>query len=255
MSLPQFAYCKVAISPVRSTHQDSAEMVTQLLFGELVELKELVSNWCKITVFSDNYEGWVDIKQLGFLSPKEMKKWFDNSSMTPKLISQLSSSNGNFWITKGSYVAQDETNQFSIGADKYQLIDTQSNNHSEFNTISAFALSYLNTPYLWGGKSPFGIDCSGFTQLVFRYFNHNLPRDAYQQAELGSKIDFTDCKPGDLAFFTNISGKIIHVGIVLENNKIIHASGYVRIDTLTSSGILNEDKKELTHSLFSIQRI
>jgi gamma-D-glutamyl-L-lysine dipeptidyl-peptidase len=125
-------------------------------------------------------------------------------------------------------------------------------------TISSwqeFALTYLNTPYLWGGKSPFGIDCSGFTQQVFRFKGINIPRDAYQQEELGILIEFDDVQEGDVAFFSNDKGKITHVGIILNDKQIIHASSWVRIDQLKYDGIYTSDTSEKTHQLASIKRI
>jgi len=112
----------------------------------------------------------------------------------------------------------------------------------------------LNAPYLWGGKSFFGIDCSGFTQQVFRFLDKRLPRDAYQQAEEGMTVEFDETEVGDLAFFANASGKITHVGIILENMQIIHAHGAVRLDELTKEGIFSADKGGITHYLTVIKR-
>ena len=125
-----------------------------------------------------------------------------------------------------------------------------------FNDHEKYALTLLNTPYLWGGKGPLGIDCSGFTQLIYQLCGKQLPRDAYQQAELGDEIDtLTNTQTGDLAFFQNKEGKINHVGLILDNNEIIHASGKVRIDQLKEEGIYAKDFKKITHKMHSIKRI
>ncbi len=122
--------------------------------------------------------------------------------------------------------------------------------------LKATAYLFLNAPYLWGGRSPFGIDCSGFTQLVYKLNGYQLPRDASQQVELGTPLSFVEeAEPGDLAFFDNPEGKIIHVGIILEENKIIHAHGKVRVDRLDHSGIYNVDRKLHTHKLRVIKKI
>ncbi len=114
----------------------------------------------------------------------------------------------------------------------------------------------MNAPYLWGGKTPFGIDCSGFTQMVYKLNGHALLRDASEQASQGIALSFIEeSEPGDLAFFDNSEGQIIHVGIIMEDNHIIHAHGKVRIDRLDHSGIYNIDKKIHTHKLRVIKKI
>ncbi len=249
----QLAYCKVNISPVRAENRDASEMVTQLLFGEIVHVHETEGSWCKITVYSDNYEGWVDTKQLGFLTQKEARRWMDAMIPETKLTTQIQTPWGKQWISRGACIPSENSGAFKIGNDSFFFFDEPKS--KIFRSPAELAEEYLNTPYLWGGKSPFGIDCSGLTQMVFRFFDINLPRDAYQQAEHGMEIPFAEAEPNDLAFFTNDKGKVIHVGILLEGQKIIHASGQVRIDTLTSSGIVNEEKKVITHTLSGIRRL
>mgnify|MGYP003978580471 FL=1 len=122
--------------------------------------------------------------------------------------------------------------------------------------ITENAMMYLNSPYLWGGRTPFGIDCSGFTQMVYRLQGIDLPRDAYQQAEVGTTLSFVEeSEAGDLAFFDNAEGKVIHVGIILDNNHIIHASGKVRIDRIDQQGIFNKEEGKHTHKLRLIKSI
>jgi len=118
------------------------------------------------------------------------------------------------------------------------------------------ALIFLNAPYLWGGRTPFGIDCSGFTQIIYRLQGIKIPRDAYQQADLGTPLNFIEeSEEGDLAFFNNNEGKIVHVGLIMKNNQIIHASGKVRIDKIDQKGIFNIEKNKHTHKLRIIKKL
>lgn len=249
----KLGYCKVSISPVRAENRDASEMVTQLLFGELVHVHEISGPWCRITVYNDNYPGWVDAKQIGLLTSKESVRWQDAMSPETALARQIETPWGRQWITRGAFVAHDASNTFSIGGDRFSFPDDAP--VKRYASPQELALEYLNAPYLWGGRNPFGIDCSGFMQVVFRCFGINLPRDASQQAEHGADIPFGEAEPGDLAFFSNDAGKVIHVGLLLEDQQIIHASGQVRIDTLAASGIVHHEKKEITHTLCGIRRL
>ncbi len=251
--IPKKAFCLVHISPVRKSNEDTSEMVTQLLFGEIFTVHEIRQSWCKITTFLDQYDGWIDLKQAYFLSEKEARKWLDVSVPQLELIQEISTPWGKQLISRGAYIPFDKRQEFNIGACSFRLIA-----NSLFSKPTApykFAKEYLNTPYLWGGKNSFGIDCSGLTQMVYRFFDYNLPRDASQQVEIGREVEFNDILPNDLAFFENANGKISHVGIVAEDQTIIHASGSVRIDLFTRAGIFNEELQSLTHNLKIIKRL
>ena len=247
-----FWYCGVSIAPVRSEPKDSAEMITQLLFGEIIELMETDRQWRKVKSYSDQYEGWIDEKLILPLTEKELKKWMDRQTLLFYSQYRLSTKTGDLLLTKGCFIPDVEANAtVHIGNEEYQLLDVPCDIP---NDIQAIAKSYLNAPYLWGGKTLFGIDCSGFTQLVYRFLSISLPRDAYQQAEDGAKIQLKDTQPGDLAFFDNEGGKIIHVGIVLDDQQIIHAHGQVRIDKLDAEGIYNTERSYYSHKLCLIKR-
>ncbi len=252
MSL-KFGYCKVSISPVRSENKDQAEIVTQLLFGEIIQIEEILGSWCKIITFSDSYSGWIDIKHFLPLTQKELNRWQDGLSIENSIFRTLETPWGNQRIVKGSFIPYMNDKGFNIGNDFFQFIEPE----IKLSTDSVYELAteYLNTPYLWGGKSPFGIDCSGLTQTVFRFFEKNLPRDASQQVDHGLEIDFEDILSGDIAFFHNKEGEIIHVGVLNGEGLIIHASGCVRIDSITKEGIIHSESGYLTHSLTVIKRL
>jgi len=250
--MENLAYCKVAIAPVRADHSDRSEIVTQLLFGEVVTILAHERQWMKIQSYADNYEGWIDGKQVHFLRLKEVNRWYDGLTIETALVRRIETPWGAQWITRGAFVPYDNSGEFSIGKDHFRFLDEPSIAPA---TPAELAISYENTPYLWGGKSPFGIDCSALMQLVHRYFGINLPRDASQQVELGMDIPFGEHQAGDLAFFSNAEGRIHHVGLLLSETTIIHASGWVRTDDFTPSGIVRRPADELSHTLYGIRRL
>jgi gamma-D-glutamyl-L-lysine dipeptidyl-peptidase len=246
------AFCKVSIAPVRAEASDRSEIVTQLLFGELVEITQVADNWLKIQSFMDGYEGWIDSKQIQDLREKEFSRWMDGLVVEHSEFRLVDGPEGKQLLPKGFFRPSDSEETFSIGKSTYRFL----NEEDVFpSSLIDFALSYLNAPYLWGGKTPFGIDCSGFMQQIHRVFNYQLPRDASQQAEIGQEIDFEDREAGDLAFFISDSGNIHHVGLLLNKDEIIHAHGYVRIDDFSSRGITRKIDEVHSHKLHSIKRL
>lgn len=242
------AFCALSVIPVREEPNDSAQQVTQLLFGEPVEILQHNRPWLKIRSYLDGYEGYIDHKQVLALTEKELRCWLDACTYSHEHFQVLNGPFGKQLLSGGSLIGS--LDEFFIGNLSYTVVQKPRSIDSW-----AYALSFLNTPYMWGGKSSFGIDCSGLVQNVFRQLDFNLPRDAYQQAKLGAAIQFTEKKALDLAFFKNSNGKIHHVGLVGPNEQILHASGQVRLDQLKAEGIFNEAAANFTHSLFEIRRL
>lgn len=249
----------LSIVPVRRKPDDRSEITTQLLFGELCEILTKKHNgWCRISVEWDNYEGWVDRKQITLISEKQFKSLSRNRAFALDICAPVYSDSTNLPILIGSTLPGFDGITLKVpgGRMRYSGQTISIDADFKFKLLRKIATKYLGSPYLWGGRSPFGIDCSGFVQNVFKFFNIRMPRDAYQQAGEGEVVHFiNEIKLGDLAFFDNADGKIIHVGIILDDENIIHASGEVRIDLLDHYGIFNKEQKRYTHALRIVKRI
>jgi hypothetical protein len=236
-------------------------MLTQLLFGELFEIIEKTDGWIRVRLIYDDYEGWIDSMQYLPLYNETFEKLNDfGGAITLDLVQVLINETKNYVIpvVLGSSLPYVVNNTFYIDDHKYSFEGNVRTNSEEVtgNKIVENAYMYLDAPYLWGGRSPFGIDCSGFVQMVYKLSGIKLFRDASQQAAQGTTINFlSEALPGDLAFFDNEENQIVHTGIVLAKNQIIHASGRVRVDTLDHEGIYQVKKKKYTHKLRLIKRI
>ncbi|MAU31371.1 MAG: hydrolase Nlp/P60 [Flavobacteriaceae bacterium] len=245
----QYGVCKLSIVPVRISNSDKSEMVTQLIYGDLISIIEEKENWTKIKSNFDNYIGWIDSKQYQKINEVQ-KKDLEIESYSSDLVEFVENEKKELiTITIGSVISRSNVlNNKFLGK---HITGKQSK-----ESIVNIALLYLHTPYLWGGKTPFGIDCSGFTQMVYKINGYKLLRDSKDQATQGKTLSFIEeSEPGDLAFFHNKEDVIVHVGIILKDNHIIHASGKVRIDRLDQTGIYNNDKKTHTHYLRYIKKI
>lgn len=255
----QFGICRVSIAPIRAEASDRSEIYTQLLFGDSFEIIESTEKWMRIRTLYDTYEGWIDPKQSTYISAEEFKKWPEHQWIIglDRLPKAVKSNGESIYLVPGCTLPNFQNNQFDFGGETYQfggqaILPEPGKFAAELENASLF---YLNSPYLWGGRTPWGIDCSGLSQLVYKHFGIKILRDAAQQATQGETVDFlTSAKPGDLAFFDNEEGRIIHVGILLSQDRIIHASGRVKIDPIDHQGIYSEELGKHSHRLRIIKR-
>ena len=242
--------CHLSIVPLRKENNHRSEMVSQLLYGDCFKILKKRKEWLHVLSLSDSYTGWIDRKQGQEIPTDEAQHIAENPKYAYNLIHYINSTNHEMLpIVLGSNVAGTSLlNQDYDG-------DITEGEKAKENLVHTASL-YLNAPYLWGGKTPFGIDCSGFSQMIYRLNGVALPRDAFQQATVGKTLSFIEeSEPGDLAFFDDDEGQIIHVGVLLKNNFIMHAHGNVRIDRIDQTGIFNIQKNIHSHRLRLIKKI
>ena len=247
----QYGITHLSIVPLRDEPSDPSELVSQVLYGDCFKVLEQRKKWSKIRLEFDNYEGWIDNKQYIEISEDMYKNVSSETlSVSADLVEYITTQEGHLnLIPLGATL-----NGLSLLNHSYDG-ESLTEKQPKKNLIDT-AFMYLNTPYLWGGKTPFGIDCSGFTQMVYKLNGYRILRDASQQATQGEALSFIEeSEPGDLAFFDNSEGIITHVGIIMKDNYIIHAHGCVRVDRLDHTGIFNTERNAHTHKLRVIKRI
>ena len=260
MEITGHGVCRLSLVPVRQDPAHSAEQVTQLLFGDHYQVLATASGdkWIRIRTDFDHYEGWIDIKQHHAISP-EYFEYINRTEfkITTDLTSSILYNKSPQLILMGSIIPISSSELFKM--EEQFAFNGEAKNlgqKRDYEFLKNIAVRYLNAPYQWGGKSPFGIDCSGFTQMVYKICGYRLLRDSRMQVTQGKAVNnYNESMPGDLAFFKDGEGKIVHVGIVLENSRIIHAHGRVRIDQLTEEGILNQETRIYSHTTPSFRRM
>jgi len=251
-----YGICNLAIIPLRIEPNDRSEQVSQVLFGEHFEILEKYKQWFKVRLQYDNYEGWIDSKQCQIISESDFNEISNSAQILNHDLVEYITTKDNLLIPIPIGSSLSFLNFEGINTNSFEFEGLKVTGIKPKNELIKTAYMYLNAPYLWGGKTPFGIDCSGFTQMVYKLNGYKLLRDASQQSTQGEALSFIEeSEPGDLAFFDNEEGKIIHVGIIMNDNYIIHASGKVRIDRLDHLGIYNAEANRHTHKLRVIKKI
>jgi hypothetical protein len=255
-----YGICRLAIVTVRKEADQKTEPVTQMLFGDHYEVIETSKDqkWLSVNIISDNTQGWIDKLQHHSIS----KEYFDqightNFKITTDISSTLLYKKSQLTIVMGSIVPISASElfkmeeQFAFNGEAKSL-----GQRRDFAFLKDVANKYLNAPYFPGGKSPFGIDSAGFTQMVFKIAGYQIPRSIQQQWTHGIAFNgIGSALPGDLAFFKGKDGKVNHVGIFIDEQRIIHCSGRVRIDYLMEDGILAAETKIYTHTLAGFRRV
>lgn len=247
--------CENVFVPLRSGPSHKSEMMSQILFGEKYTLTDQAGKWIKIKTLFDSYDGWIDLDHLQQMPYTDNSKGF----VINKSLLCHKEDKSKLVLEPGSeiYNPDFKSKTFTIGKTIFKTSSDFSNSWISTNeSHTDTATRFINSPYIWGGRIPSGIDCSGLTQLVYKIHGLSIPRDSNQQAEVGETISFiSDSKPGDLVFFDNEMGHISHVGMIFSGGLVIHASGRVRIDTIDHQGIFKPETGKYSHHLRIIKRI
>lgn len=255
-----YAVCSVSVMPLRAEPAHRAEQVSQLLFGERMEvLAEEKNGWLQVRCEWDDYEGWVKKGQVAIITYKDYRKPLNY--YTAGLNDTIQVEHGHFVLSPGSSLFQMKKRDLKWGSKEFSFKGRKiaiKQAEATAEGARAYSKMFMGAPYQWGGRCLMGIDCSGFTQVVYKLMNIRIPRDASQQAVVGETVDFLqEGRCGDLAFFDNEEGRITHVGILLNDHTIIHAtetSGCVVIDPIDNGGIISKQLRMRTHQLRLIKR-
>jgi len=245
------------------THK--SQLVSQLLFGDAYQMEEIVGDWLKIKTLDCGYEGYIEKKLWNEMHEKDaaeystLKKYFVTDYL---IFIKEFETNITFPVFMGSSFPEPKDNMLILGNSIFvvelpeeRAILKLPNLTEQQSALLRFASGFIRSPYLWGGRTPAGIDCSALVQLVFKRIEIALPRDASQQVNYGTQIDFaTEWQVGDVAFFDNDDGIITHVGVICGKDKILHASGFVKIDMLDTTGIYSKPLEQYTHKLRIVKR-
>ncbi len=257
--MSSYVICPLSIVPIRNGASDKSEILSQLLFGELAEVvEEKGRKWSKVRCVWDNYVGWVASNQIKPITPSEFETFRDHFAYSLELFQPLMTDKACIPIVLGARLPNFDGMRFRLDSTYYTfsgqaIFPEHVKPGAEF--VLKIARRYLHAPFLWGGRTPMGIDAAGLVQMVFKIAGISLPREAGQQVYIGDAVDFVEqAQPGDVAYFENRAGRIAHCGIILPEGEVIHAFGSVRIDKVDHYGIYDRDAGKYTHRLRVVKR-
>jgi len=247
--------CENVFVPLRLSPSHRSEMLSQILFGEKYIILDKSGTWLKIETLFDKYIGWIDMNHLQYSDDSNDSSGY----VLNRSLLCYKNDKTKLVLEAGCEVYNPDfkTKMFTIGKNKFTTCPDFSRSYiTTRESLAETAMKFINSPYIWGGRIPSGIDCSGLTQLVYKIHGMIIPRDSSKQAESGENIGFLDeTEPGDLVFFDNEKGRISHVGMIISRGLVIHASGRVRIDTIDTQGIYKAEFVKYSHHLRNIRRI
>lgn len=250
--MTDFGFCSIPAVALRAGASHRSEMVSQLLFGETYRILQSEGEWLEVETDFDGYRGFIAANQHKALDEKNYREWKDTPAEATQDFLRICDlqERTSFWCPPAATLPSNDSRFIHIGSYRFEAEKLPA--HRNLTDILKL---YEGAPYLWGGRTPWGTDCSGFTQAVFKTQGISLPRDASQQIRLGEEISLQESGFGDLAFFQNTEGQITHVGFVFDSGLILHCSGHVRLDLLDEHGIVRLDDHVQTHQLHSIKHI
>lgn len=256
----QFGICPLSTVAIRNRSSHKSEMISQLLFGEMVEvLEQKGRQWSRVRCRDDNFVGWVATQQLEEITPQEVETYAAHYAFALELYQAANRDEDFLPITLGARLPKFDGMRFQLGHQFYTYSGQAAFPEDivpRARLVMKIARRFLRVPMLWGGRSPLGVDAAGLVQVVYRIAGQTLPREAFQQVLRGTAVHFVEQSlPGDLAFFENRSGRITHTGIIFPDQQILHVDGQVRLDRIDHYGIFNTSQQRYTHRLRIIKRL
>lgn len=253
-----YAMGRYAAAAIRAKAKDTAELRSQLLFGEPVDVLETDQNFARVRCCDDAFEGFVRADQLLTIDERTFRLQRDKPAYCLDLFNTVMGERAGMPITFGARLPEFDGMRLRVG-NRHFGFSGQAALAEDLTTnaeiLIRFARRWLYVPALRGGRTPMGVDASALVQLLCRLIHVKLPRTAGPMSGHGRVVDFVvQAQAGDLAFFDSRRGEINHVGILLPDSRILHVGDRVRIDAVDHYGIFSRELGRYTHRLRIVKR-